>query len=57
MADLVPSIEQCRREYGEAHDAHMEANNECPWCGHYEDEDDDALTASMARHPSSRAKS
>jgi hypothetical protein len=25
----------CRQEYGEAHDAHMGVNDECPWCGMY----------------------
>lgn len=25
--------EECRREYGAAHDAHLELNGECPWCG------------------------
>lgn len=23
----------CRKKYGEAHDAHMAINDECPWCG------------------------
>lgn len=24
---------KCRAAMGEAHDAHMEINDECPWCG------------------------
>lgn len=27
------TAEECRDEYGEAHDAHIEVNGECPWCG------------------------
>ena len=25
--------EQCLTQHGEAHDAHMRLNSECPWCG------------------------
>jgi hypothetical protein len=24
---------ECRARYGDAHDAHMATNDECPWCG------------------------
>lgn len=30
MSDL---IRECRKQYGDAHDAHMAMNGECPWCG------------------------
>lgn len=26
-------VADCRKNYGEAHDAHMALNGECPWCG------------------------
>lgn len=34
--DTPPTPEEiatCREVYGESHDAHMELNGECPWCG------------------------
>lgn len=30
-------IEECRKQYGEAHDDQMAVNGECGWCGHYDD--------------------
>jgi hypothetical protein len=27
------TLEDCHRQYGQAHEAHMAANSECPWCG------------------------
>lgn len=29
----INTPDACRREYGEAHDAHMALNGGCPWCG------------------------
>lgn len=30
--------QECRESYGEAHDAHMAVNGECPWCGTFDPE-------------------
>lgn len=29
-------IQTCRETNGEAHDAHMRLNGECPWCGAFD---------------------
>lgn len=38
---------ECRRQYGEAHDAHMEMNGECPWCGAGDEAMFEAATGQM----------
>lgn len=27
------TVQQCQAKHGDAHWAHMNMNNECPWCG------------------------
>jgi hypothetical protein len=31
--DALTAANECRRQYGDAHDEHMAMNGECPWCG------------------------
>lgn len=43
MPDLTPrptqeQVDACRRAYGEAHDAHLSINGECPWCGEFSED-------------------
>jgi hypothetical protein len=33
----VERANACRQQYGDAHDAHMEVNDECAWCGMWRD--------------------
>jgi len=33
----------CREKYGEAHDAQLEVQGECSWCGAYQDDDSQPL--------------
>lgn len=32
-AQYRAAVAACREQYGDAHDAHMDLNDECPWCG------------------------
>lgn len=41
MDDIV---KRCRAEYGDAHDAHMAINGECPWCGTCDPDQNEFLT-------------
>ncbi len=41
-------INKCRENYGEAHDAHMAVNGECPWCGTYDPNQTDFLSVEEA---------
>lgn len=31
--EIADAVIECERKYGDAHRAHMEVNDECPWCG------------------------
>lgn len=39
---------KCREQYGEAHDAHMSVNGECPWCGTYDEAQTEFLSVDEA---------